>query len=216
MRLKTIVITAAAALAAAGAIACSSAGKGKSDNGGLAGTDPTNSQPAAAATKAPGGFGEGTFAVGKDIKPGIYSSAVPNKSIGCYIEVSKDDSATFDAIISNDNVSAGAHAMVTVASGQFIKTSGCGDWAPASATGPQSTTFTDGIFRAGIEIAPGSYTATVPSDSSNCYVEVSKDGTGLFASIVSNDNFNAGSHARVAVKAGQWLKADGCGPFTKA
>jgi hypothetical protein len=220
---KTIII-AAALVGTLGILACSgAASKDKSSsNGGLgagtgAGTSPAASAPAsqAAPTKDPNGFGEGTYQVGKEIKAGVYTAAVPNGSADCYIEVSKDDSGSFDAIISNDNLSPGAHALVTVADGQFIKTSGCGDWSPAPATGAQSTTFTEGIFRAGIEIAPGSYTATVPADSSNCYVEVSKDGTGVFSSIVANDNFDTGAHARVSVKAGQWLKTDGCGTWTK-
>jgi hypothetical protein len=211
---KKIIIIGAAVIGTLGILACSGAGnkdKPSSDGGLGAGS---SSGPVTAA-KDPDGFGEGTFAVGADIKAGIYASAVPDDSVNCYVEVSRDNTGSVDSIIHNDNLSPGSHALVQVSDGQYLKTSGCGDWASASATGPQSTTFTEGIFRVGNEIAPGQYTATVPSDSSNCYYSISKDGSMGISSIVKNDNLNAGARGLITVKAGQWLKADGCGTWTK-
>jgi hypothetical protein len=214
-------------LLAGGVIACSGATTSKSttsDNGGLgqpagAGASHASAGSAETATpppaKAPGSFGEGTFQIGAEVKAGIYAAAVPNDSSGCYVEVSKDDSGSLNSVISNDNFNAGAHVLVQVATGQFLKTDGCGTFTPATKPAAPATSFTEGVFRGGFEIAAGSYTAAVPNDSTNCYVEVAKDGSGKIDSIVNNNNYNAAAHARVSVKAGQWLKTDGCGTWVK-
>jgi hypothetical protein len=42
--------------------------------------------------------------------------------------LTKDDSGDSDSIIANDNVNPGARASITVNSGEFFKSSGCGTW----------------------------------------------------------------------------------------
>ena len=73
-------------------------------------------------------IGEGTYQIGVVAKPGRYKTTVPQNSSGCYWERTKDDSGDMDSIIANDNVNPGARASITVNSGEFFKSSGCGTW----------------------------------------------------------------------------------------
>jgi len=222
MKTKHGVLTVAALAVAAVAIACSGATShsSTSSNGGLGASDGSTGKPAkssaAAAPKAPGSFDEGTFAVGQEVKAGTYQAAVPDDSSGCYLEVAKDDSGKIDSIVHNDNLNAGAHALVVLAAGQFFKTSGCGTWSPATNPASAATSFAEGIFRVGVDIAAGTYVAAIPNDSDGCYGETSKNGNGGLTNIVANDNLNAGAHGRITVKSGQWFKTSGCGKWTKS
>jgi predicted small secreted protein len=73
--------------------------------------------------------GDGTFAVGSDIKPGTYrtagaaSSVIPN----CYWERDKDLSGTSDSIIANGNSTGPAIVQISSTDAAF-KTSGCQSW----------------------------------------------------------------------------------------
>jgi hypothetical protein len=71
---------------------------------------------------------EGTYEIGVDAEPGRYKTTVPEDSSNCYWARMKDDRGGLDSIIANDNVSPGARASVTVKSGEFFKSSGCGTW----------------------------------------------------------------------------------------
>ena len=71
---------------------------------------------------------EGTYEIGVDAQPGRYKTTVPQDSSGCYWERTKDDSGDTDSIIANDTVNPGARASITVNSGEFFKSSGCGTW----------------------------------------------------------------------------------------
>jgi hypothetical protein len=56
------------------------------------------------------------------------SRQCPPDSSGCYWERTKDDSGDTDSIIANDTVNPGTRASITVNSGEFFKSSGCGTW----------------------------------------------------------------------------------------
>jgi hypothetical protein len=71
---------------------------------------------------------EGTYEIGVDAQAGRYKTTVPQDSSNCYWERTKDDSGDSDSIIANDNVNPGARASITVKSGEFFKSSGCGTW----------------------------------------------------------------------------------------
>jgi hypothetical protein len=87
--------------------------------------------------------------------------------------------------------------------------------APPAPVGPV-TTFTDGTYQVGVDIAPGRY-KTAGADPSlfadNCYTERESDDSGEFSSIIANNN-TTGPYS-VTVKKGEFFKADGCLPFTK-
>jgi hypothetical protein len=82
--------------------------------------------------------------------------------------------------------------------------------APAADSGPK-TSFGDGAYLVGTDIAAGSYKTSGPRAGSvipNCYFSRAKDDTGSLSSIEQNDN-TAGS-ARVTVKKGEYLTVAGC------
>jgi hypothetical protein len=74
-------------------------------------------------------IGEGTWAIGIDIRPGTYAVTVPADSFGCYWQRTKNFTGNLESIIANDNVSAGTRATVTLKStDKGFKSSGCGTW----------------------------------------------------------------------------------------
>jgi hypothetical protein len=92
--------------------------------------DQMHTKPAAQPSNDPNSIsGDGTFAVGSQIKPGTYRTVVPNDSLDCYYERLKDASGSFDAIIANNNGSPGSQQIVEIkAADKFFKTEGCGTW----------------------------------------------------------------------------------------
>lgn len=89
---------------------------------------PTN--PAAPPSSASAGIpGDGTFAVGTDIKPGTYRTAGPTPSgaANCYWERDKDLSGTLDSIIANADTVGPAIVQILPTDVAF-KTSGCQPW----------------------------------------------------------------------------------------
>lgn len=73
--------------------------------------------------------GDGTFAVGSQVKPGTYRAAVPADSYGCYWERLKGASGDFDEILANGDGDSGAQVVVTVkSSDKFFHAEGCGTW----------------------------------------------------------------------------------------
>lgn len=80
-----------------------------------------------------------------------------------------------------------------------------------------ATTFGDGTWEVGKDIAPGTYKTTVPADSSNCYWEREKSLDGSFDSVITNDNVNAGGHASVTIRStDKGFKSDGCGTWRRS
>ncbi|MGP9020404.1 hypothetical protein ACT1U9_18630 [Streptomyces sp. BR1] len=171
--------------------------------------------PKKAEAKKPKGIGgDGSYQVGSDIKPGTYASS-GNKD-GCYWERAKDASGSTDAIIANDNVTGTSY--VTVAAGDKIfKTSGCKDWqlVDPKATGTPKTTLkgAGGMFKVGVDIAPGTYKSTGNTDD-KCYWERAKDASHGMDSIVANDNVTG--TAIVTIDAGDaYFKSNGCQDWVK-
>jgi hypothetical protein len=78
-------------------------------------------------------------------------------------------------------------------------TEGCGDWVPAPRSGPRNTTIGEGTWAVGIDIAPCTYSTTLPEDSNGCYWQRARDFTEESDSIIANDN--AGARATVTIKA---------------
>lgn len=73
--------------------------------------------------------GDGTFAVGSQIKPGTYRTVVPSEGFGCYWARLKAADGELSSIIANDNSSAGAQSLVTIKpSDKYFETRGCGTW----------------------------------------------------------------------------------------
>ena len=91
-------------------------------------TKTTKPEPEPEPEPEPDGLSEGTYEVGVDAKAGRYKTTVPDDSMNCYWQRTKDDSGEFGSIIANDNASPGSRVSVTLKKGEFFTSNGCGDW----------------------------------------------------------------------------------------
>lgn len=209
-KLKNILgaLTVAAALAAT-VTACQPA---KS----AAGSTKAASSSTKAAAAAPKGIGNGTLIVGKDIQPGTYK-AIATDELGGYWEREKDTSGSMDSILANDNVDQGNQAVVTILpTDKAFKSSGMGGWVPADGPSLTKGKLGAGTLIVGIDIQPGTYTATV-TDSSGGYWQRMKDTTGGTDSIITNDNVDFGNKATVTISASdKAFESNGFGLWKKS
>lgn len=151
-------------------------------------------------------FGDGTWAVGVQIAAGTYQTAGGSS---CYWERDSDLTGSASSILANGNTI--GHVVVTILStDKGFQTQGCGTWAPLPAAGAHATTFGDGIWAVGINIAPGSYSA--PGGSS-CYWETDSDLTGNASSIVANGN-PRGPVTLTIPGTDKGFQTQGCGTWT--
>ncbi|MCN9241906.1 hypothetical protein NGF19_14085 [Streptomyces sp. RY43-2] len=188
----------------------SGSGQGSGGKGGSAAKDAKDKG------KAPAFGGDGSYQVGKDVKPGTYRTA--DNSDGCYWERAKDASGEFEAILANDNVTGTSYVTIK-ASDKLFKTNGCADWQTVEdkPSGTPRTRKIDGdagMLRVGVDIAPGTYTSAGNKDD-GCYWERAKDALHSLDSIAANDN--ASGTAVVTVAASDaYFKTTGCADWTKS
>ncbi|MFF5921864.1 hypothetical protein ACFY8C_26465 [Streptomyces flavochromogenes] len=218
------VLTAAGAVVAVIAIGAAMGGGGDTES---PKTDAKQEQPAkqggdkkAPESKAPEKKavtidGDGDFEVGADVKPGLYRST-GNKDAGCYWERAKNASADTDSILANDNVTGTSYVEIK-ASDKLFKSSGCGTWeaVDAKAKGTPGTTLKGdgGMFKVGVDIAPGTYKSTGNKDA-ECYWERSKDASHGTDSILANDNVTGTAIVKVGAS-DAYFKSSGCGDWAK-
>lgn len=82
---------------------------------------------------------------------------------------------------------------------------------PADATKPvgPATTFGDGTYHVGEDIAVGVFVTTVPSDAFGCTWSRDKDLSGSANSIIDVGFLNANAHGQVQIKAGEYFTTSG-------
>jgi hypothetical protein len=211
MRKSSIVALSVAAMftLACGAGGAKDAGSGASPaRSGGAAASPVAEQSAPAVK----GIGDGDHQVPADIKPGTY---VATASGACYWARLKDNSGELTAILANENAEEGAHLVVTIGpKDKVFSTQDCGTWVPATATGPKATTFGEGTWRVGVDVAPGTYATVAEAD---CYWARVKNFTGGMDAIIANANKNSGAKVTVTIKAtDKGFVSRGCGTWKKA
>lgn len=82
----------------------------------------------------PGGIGDGTYRVGRDLKAGTYTTTVPADSFGCYWARLKDFDGELGSIAANGDLSPGAKGRMTVkATDKGVEFTGGCKWAKAAA-----------------------------------------------------------------------------------
>jgi hypothetical protein len=173
----------------------------------------TTAKPAPTTTKAkpaPAGpsFGDGTYLIGKDIPAGIYRTKGDD---GCYWEREHDLKGSLDSIAVNDN-SEGQVVVQILATDAAFKSDGCGTWHLLPKTGPQVTSFGNGRYAVGIDIAPGTY-KTAGGDG--CYWERDSNlSYGGLTSIIANDNADGPAVVRIAAS-DKGFKTQDCGTWTR-
>ncbi|MEO7021351.1 MAG: hypothetical protein ABI234_14430 [Ktedonobacteraceae bacterium] len=154
-------------------------------------------------------FGDGTFTVGKDIQAGTYRTRTG--SSGCYYARLKGFGGTIGEIISNDTT--GAPAIVTIAaSDKGFQSTNCGTWtADLSAITSSKTTFPDGTYFVGTDIAPGTYKS---SGQSGCYYARLSGFGGTIGEITSNNTTDTAAIITIA-PSDKGFTSTGCGTWTK-
>jgi hypothetical protein len=80
--------------------------------------------------------------------------------------------------------------------------------APAKPAGP-ATSIGDGTYEVGVDMAAGRFKTTGPTDDTfkNCYWARTKDDSGQFGAIISNDNIQG--PGSVTVKPGEFFQTSG-------
>jgi hypothetical protein len=176
------------------------AGSGVSIAGGVV------AAPTVPSTVPPGplrSFGDGTYLVGRQVLPGTY--VAPGGS-NCYWARLSGLSGDLNDTITNDN--ALGQAIVTVQPGdRAFQTEGCGTWRPLGSSGPRATTFGDGTWAVGIDIAPGTYHAP---GGSLCYWERDSTFGGGMGSILANNNATGAVVVTIA-PTDRAFETSGCG-----
>lgn len=143
----------------------------------------TTTQPTTTTSTLPdGSFGDGILIVGEDLAPGRYLT----ERDGCYWARLSSPSASFEDILANGNVS--ERAVVEVLDGDVaFESSRCAPWVPYTSPAEAVTTFGDGVWAVGTDIAPGLY----ESDGvDGCYFARLSGFTGDFADLTANTNID--------------------------
>lgn len=167
--------------------------------------------PMLAPAPVAGVFTDGTWRVGPaPVVPGTYRAGGGS---ACYWARLSGFGGTLDEIIAND-LGPGP-AVVTIATEDAgFGTRGCGTWrrnAPAAPTLSPG----DGTWRVGIDIAPGTYTATVPADGACYWARLSGFG-GTIREIVANDLLTAGGAIVSVAPSDAGFTSRGCGTWLAA
>lgn len=188
----------ALAVAGLGITACSSSNSSSSATTTTARTTTTTARattttapPPSGTTPPPSGsgpltsFGDGTRMIGTgsgDIVPGTYRTEGTST---CYWARLSGLGGTISEIITNENPR-GPDIVTIEATDKAFESKRCGTWSPAPTSGPQNTSFGDGTWAVGIDIAPGTY-KTDGSDS--CYwARLSAFGASGVSGIIANEN----------------------------
>jgi hypothetical protein len=155
--------------------------------------------------------GDGTFQVGKDIRPGTYKSS-GNSDGMCYWEREKDAKNDTDSILANGNVTGNSYVTIA-ASDKFFKSTGCDDWyaVPAASGAPKTSVAGDGMYKVGTDMAPGTYKS---KGGDGCYWERDKDALHGVDSILANDN-PTGAAVVTVTKSDKYFKSTTCAAWSK-
>ncbi|WP_371330039.1 hypothetical protein [Streptomyces sp. TP-A0356] len=160
--------------------------------------------------------GDGSYVVGRDVRPGTYRTTGNTDGL-CYWERAKDASGGADSLIANDNVTGTSYVTVK-ATDKVFRSSGCKDWQAVGEKTAGATTGAridgdGGMYRVGVDIAPGTYRSTGNSGDL-CYWERAKDALHSVESVSANDNVSGS--AVVTISAGDaYFKTVGCGDWKK-
>ncbi len=153
-------------------------------------------------------FGDGTYRVPQDIRPGTYRTRGGD---GCYWARLKNFSGQLDAIKANSF--ADGPAVVTILrADRGFETQRCGNWTRNLARITSSKTrFGEGTFIVGTDIKPGTYRS---SKGKNCYWARLRSFTGELDAIIAN---HLGGRAIVTIeRSDRGFHSQRCGTWTRA
>ena len=143
------------------------------------------------------GLGPGLYEVGADLQPGEYVLAGDS----AYFKVMSKNNSEVRSILCNDAFN--HRTILTLAKGTYLSFENARlfplDKAPK--VEPAEGLLPEGMYKVGVDLAPGSYQA-VPEGSG--YLEISRNSQHVLASIVSNDVLVA--ERTINLQAGQYVK----------
>ena len=178
-------------------------------------TSPTSTPTSIALEVTEGSFGDGVWAVGKDIQPGTYVSDASN---GCYWQRMSGLSGEFSEILANDNTDDPIVIEILTSDVGFSSTR-CERWIMADEANPPdiSDGFGDGVWRVGIDIEPGAYFSEA---SEGCYWQRTSGLSGDFSKLLANDNTDDPVVIEIlpsdvgfsSTRCGQWTQAEETSP----
>jgi hypothetical protein len=127
-------------------------------------------------------FGDGTYRVGKDIRPGTYRTKGGD---GCYWARLKSFNGSLDSILANDNAS--GPTLVTIKrTDRGFETRRCGNWSRNLRRITKSKTrFGEGTYLVRVDIAPGTYRTR---GGDGCYWARLRGFSGGLDEIIANGN----------------------------
>jgi hypothetical protein len=134
-------------------------------------------------------FGNGTHVIGKDIQAGTYQT---DGGSNCYWERLSGFGGGLHDIIANE-IPQGSIVVTIQSTDAGFKSQGCGKWSmvntsprvgPVGSTTEFKSSFSDGTYRVGSDIEPGTYGT---SGGSNCYWERLSGFGGGLNDIIAND-----------------------------
>ena len=196
------------ALPAALALILIGAGVGyvASDRGSSGGSGTTTStRPTSTTVRA--AFGSGLQRVGTAVKPGRYTSPTGNcswKRLNHY-----GDS---DANVIASNTSSGrAVVQVEPTDVAFSSTTACGAWTRWAAPATPASTFEDGDWVVGADIAPGTYKSVNGYD---CYWELARGFDHDLTEIITTDNSPGSATVTIPSTAARFT-SKGCGTWKR-
>lgn len=154
--------------------------------------------------------GDGTYRVGVNIRPGLYKAT--GTGSGCYWERLSGFSGKLSQIKANNYGSARTYVQIVPGDVGF-SSDGCGSWTTVPSTGARSSRITtDGTYRVGIDILPGTYYGYGAGKS--CYWATLRGFRGTLSDII--DNYYGAARTIVTVPAGtSGFEVSGCGTLTR-
>lgn len=154
-------------------------------------------------------FSDGTYQVGKDIKPGTYRTRTG--SSGCYYARLSGFGGSTDEIIANNLTD--APAVVTIApTDKGFTTERCGTWTQNLSQITQSkTTFEDGMFIVGTDITPGTYKST---GGDGCYYARLRGFGNTVGDVITNNLVDTPTIVTIAAS-DKGFETHRCGTWTK-
>lgn len=180
---------------------------------GLPPADVLTAAPPPAAPAAPAQsvtFGDGTYRVGPDVRPGTYRTRTG--SSGCYWARLHGFGGDVADILANTNTN--FPTIVTISpNDQGFQSAGCGTWTSnlSAITASPTAPLPDGVYIVGTDVAPGTWKS---AGKAGCYWARLKDFGGSTDSISANGNTD--SPAIVTITNGdQGFRSEGCGTWTK-
>jgi len=137
-------------------------------------------------------FGEGTFRVPQDVKPGTYRT---KGGEGCYWARLKNFSGGLNSIIANGNAS-GPEVVTIKSTDRGFETNDCGNWTRNLGRITKSKIrFGEGTYIVRVDVAPGTYRSR---GGDGCYWARLKNFEGGIGAIISNGNASGSAIVTIA------------------